>query len=144
MGTLLEDLEEYANEAYTKKDVVAGLKLLAELAGLATLFATVGALSTVTIPFLGPTWSRALILKLSHEALTQYEKLSAEERKKVRAAVSYATAAFGLSSLVEQSTSIVERVDEASFFSDLANQAEKVEKWGDKLGSQLEKLKGKE
>lgn len=141
MGTLLEDLEKYANEVYTKKDVVAGMKLLAELAGLASLVAFAGALSTVTIPFLGPSWSRTLILKLSHEALIKYDKLSAEERKNVRAAIRYVRAAVGLANPVEH---IVDRVDEASFFSDLAEQAEKVEKWGDKLGSQLGKLKGKE
>jgi hypothetical protein len=126
MASLGEDLENYAHEAYTKKDVKAGLKLLAELAGWASLAATAGALSTIVIPYIGPTWSRQLIMGLTNKAMEEYGRLSAEDRKYVRAAVRFIRPETLVSGAVGN-------IADMEFFADLADKAGKIEETGDKI-----------
>ena len=135
MGTLSEDLELYANEAFTKRDVIAGLRLLGELAGLASLLAIGVALSTVTIPFLGPTLTKQAVYALSRVALNGYAELSTQERKQVRAVVRWIRPATSVSI-------VAETVSDTAFFADVADKVAESEEAINELEKLWRKLKG--
>jgi hypothetical protein len=125
MGNLVEDLDLYAHEAYTKRDVAAGLKLVVELAGLGSVLGVAAALTTVTIPFLGPEPSRYVMRALARIFFDKYKDLSAEDRRLVRAAMSIAPSpATALSAFSS-------RLDELQFFSDVADGAAQL---GERVG----------
>lgn len=137
MGTLSEDLALYANEAFTKRDVIAGLRLLGELAGLVSLYATAIALSTVTIPFLGPTLTRQIVIALSRAGINEYGKLSTQERKQVRAVIRWIRPAANASI-------VAETVSDTAFFADVADSVADSEEWASQLADFWRKLKGKD
>jgi hypothetical protein len=125
MGTLYEDLAAHTREAYTGQDVVAGLKLLAELVGLASVLAVAGALTTVTIPFVGPRVSGPVMRKLAQVLFDGYRGLSAEDRRLVRAALSI------VPNPVNTLSAFTDRLDELKFF---WSAAEEAGEWADRLG----------
>ena len=132
MATLSEDLEKYADEVYTKKDVKAGLLLLGELAGLVSIFGIGAALSTVTIPLLGPSLTRSAVYGLTNVAFEKYKELSTEERKYVRAAISF------LNPLGHVSIA-----GDAGFMADIVDISGSIEDISDKLGDLWENFKDK-
>jgi hypothetical protein len=88
-GKLMEDLAFYADEAYTKGDVRAGLKLLGELAGLASIVSVLITALTVWIPAIGIPIASASVFHIIRFAVQGYSELNADDRHKVRAAVSW-------------------------------------------------------
>jgi hypothetical protein len=127
MAGLFEDLEKYAHEAYTKNDAQAGLKLLAELAGAASRYATGAALSTLTIPFLGPTITRDLVIGLTHKAMEAYSNLSSEERRYVRAAVRFVSPAGIINEILGGAGEMDLMVDIADIAGDLEEISDKLQ-----------------
>jgi hypothetical protein len=92
LSQLEEDLKTYANEAWTKKDVVAGLKLIVTIGGAAgTVVAFIAVIST-GIPFvqsLGIPLTGAMAMNLITQAMKGYDRLNSDERKFVRKAVRF-------------------------------------------------------
>ncbi|MGX9725982.1 MAG: hypothetical protein ACTFAK_01295 [Candidatus Electronema sp. VV] len=88
MSKLDDDLERYANEAFTKGDVKAGLKLLAEITGLVGLAGLAFTAITVWLPGLNiaiPTGTLVYGLKI---AAKEYSDMDEADRKSVRAVAS--------------------------------------------------------
>ncbi len=86
---LSEDLDKYAKEVYTKKDIKAGLKLLREGIGFLSLFGTLTAALFIWLPGVGVPISTALAAQVLRNAVSLYDDLSENERRNVRAAVSW-------------------------------------------------------
>jgi hypothetical protein len=120
-----DDLEQYANDAYSRKDIVAGLKLLAELIGVGSVAAVAMALTTVTIPFLGPGPSRYVTRGLAQVLVNEYQELTTEDRKLVRAAMSI------VPNPIDALSRFTDRLEELKFFfSDVLESANLL---GDKI-----------
>lgn len=81
-------MEEYKGELFTKGDIIAGLKLLFELAGVVTLISGILALRVVLKSY-GVDMSDSQFLFYTRVATEKYAELSTEERKIVRAAINY-------------------------------------------------------
>jgi ferredoxin len=87
-----KDLETYANEAWEKKDVVAGLKLIATISGAAGTVAIFISLFTTAVPFvqsIGIPITGAMVFNLIKLAMKEYDKLGIEERRIVRKTVRF-------------------------------------------------------
>lgn len=121
MGTLYEDLEKYAGETFSKRDVKAGLKLITELCGVGSIVGFVGVLSGITIPFLGPGPSHFIMRGLGQLLFNKYQSLSAEDRKVLRAVVNRIPMPMSFLSQISDS------VDEVSFFADVVDHADNLE-----------------
>lgn len=96
MANLQEDLKQYADELFTKKDLKAGLKLVKEIAGLTTvaMFAFEAVVNFFPVVSLPTTPLRiAVYMKLAAES---YAKLSTEERRQLRAVISWIRGGFNL------------------------------------------------
>lgn len=92
LSQLEEDLKTYANEAWTKKDVVAGLKLIATIGGAAGTVGALIALISTGIPIIqsiGIPITGAMVGSLIRQAIKGYDGLGSEERKFVRKAVRF-------------------------------------------------------
>ena len=92
MSKLDEDLEKYADEAWTHQDVKAGLKLIGELAGIAGLGVFAYTILTSWIPGLnaiGIPISAAMAGRLMMQAAQKYSDLPEEERAVVRKTVRF-------------------------------------------------------
>jgi len=92
MSKLDEDLEKYANEAWTHQDVKAGLKLIGELAGIAGLGVFAYTILTSWIPGLnaiGIPLSASVVARLMVQAAQHYSTLAEEERAVVRKTVRF-------------------------------------------------------
>ncbi len=92
MSTLENDLSKYADEAWTHKDIRAGLKLLAELAGIAGLGIFGYTVITSWVPGLnaiGIPISTALATRLLAQAAKEYSNLPEDERAVVRKTVRF-------------------------------------------------------
>lgn len=92
MPNLDDDLARYADEAWNKRDIKAGLKLLAEVGGLVSLGAFGITAMTVWVPGLnaiGIPISAAAVTYYLRIAAQRYAQLSTEERAVVRKTVRF-------------------------------------------------------
>lgn len=81
-------MEEYKGELFTKGDIIAGLKLIFELAGVSTFIS--GILTRrVILKLYGVDMSDSQFLFYACMATEKYAELSTEKRKIVRAAINY-------------------------------------------------------
>ncbi|MEW5870985.1 MAG: hypothetical protein AB1894_17055 [Chloroflexota bacterium] len=139
MPTLSEDLEHYWDEAYTHKDIIAGLKLLAEFAGLVGLGITAGiggawALSLILGPFGIPVSAGAVYHGIVKPILEWYSKLETEERFYVRAAVN----AFNPAQHLQIAGEAIDHVDEVAVLIDILRKALDVHKIAGRSASALD------
>jgi ferredoxin len=104
LSQLEKDLTTYANEAWTKKDVVAGLKLIATIGGAVGIVNAFIALVSTGIPFvqsIGIPITGAMAMKLIIQAMKEYDRLDSDERKVVRKAVKFLHGWYDSGLLVE-------------------------------------------
>lgn len=88
--TLLEqDLDRYKDEFFTGKDIRAGLALLLEIAGMVSILTALLTITTVWLPGLGIPISTGTAYVLCRKAGEAYADLPADQRKLIRAAVSF-------------------------------------------------------
>lgn len=98
MSSLQEDLEVYADELFSKKDLKAGIKIVSEILGVAGIMGvgvTIG--STFITPILGASAGMLIAKLMTREVLKRYMSLSTDERKQVRAVVKWMNNGFDLS-----------------------------------------------
>ena len=100
MGTLAQDMDQWSDELFTKKDLKAGLKLLFEITGGVSLAIGAIGLASSAVPFLNGlgipiTMGAANYgLRMGAEA---YSQLDTNDRKAIRAVTSLVTGGFDLS-----------------------------------------------
>jgi hypothetical protein len=87
MSKLADDLEFYGNEAYYRRDLKAGIKLIAEIAGAVSLGSLLLSILFVWLPGIGIPITAAVAIKVLKAAAEGYVNLDSEDRKKVRAVV---------------------------------------------------------
>ena len=99
LSNLEQDLTNYAEEAWTNKDIIAGFKLLMTLAGVGgTITFGIGIL-TSGIPFLqslGIPITFSVASKLISTAVKSYDNLNSDDRKAVRKTVRFLRNIFGM------------------------------------------------
>ena len=140
MGTLTEDLDRYWDEAYTNKDIIAGLKLIAEFAGLVGLAVTafVGGsivLSWILGPFGIPVSGGAVFHIIVKPLLEWYDKLETRQRFYVRAAIN----AFNPAQHLEMATGAVSQMEEVTMLIEVIRKALNVQKKASKAANVLDK-----
>ncbi len=84
--TLAEDLDFYADEVFEKGDVKAGIQLIIEIVGTATLGAALVSALFIWLPGVGIPISAAGAYHLMIQVSKRYSSMSREERRYVRAA----------------------------------------------------------
>ncbi|OZH53187.1 hypothetical protein AFK68_19370 [Hydrocoleum sp. CS-953] len=94
MATLKEDIKIYRDELYTKGDIKAGLAIIAEALGYATVMGVaLYAIGTVSaaIPFAGIPFARQLFASASKQLFfglhRVYTEADSDKRKLIRVAV---------------------------------------------------------
>lgn len=87
MSTLAEDLERYANEAYHKKDLKAGIRLIQEVVGLVTIGGLLFSALFVWLPGIGIPVSGIVIVRVVQGVSQAYGNLDTEERRQVRGVI---------------------------------------------------------
>ncbi len=95
-GTLEQDLERYASEFYHKRDLDAGKKLLVEVVGMFALGGVLLTALTSWLPPLGITVGSGTLVFVMTKAAELYADLDTEQRKQVRAVVSWIRSGFSL------------------------------------------------
>lgn len=89
---LEQDLLQYADEAWSKKDIVAGLKLLATIAGVGGTIAAGVTVVSSGIPFvqaIGIPITFRMVAKLVQYAVKGYDNLDSDSRALVRKTVRF-------------------------------------------------------
>ena len=137
MATLTEDLDRSWNEAYTQKDIRAGIKLIGEFMGVVLLAGTVFVGSSILLSaVLGPLGigisGAAVFHGIVKPFMKWYNELDSTERFFVRAAVNafnpadHAALAVGVVANVEEVTSLVQFLQKALEVQKRANAAANV------------------
>lgn len=88
MSQLDDDLERYANEAFTKGDIKAGLKLIGEITGIVGLAGLAFTAITVWLPGLNIAIPAGTLAYGLRKAAQQYSNMNEDDRKAVRAVAS--------------------------------------------------------
>ena len=126
MTQIDRDLQRYADEYYTKKDLISGIKLLvrivAEISGFLTvMLALMQLLSILSIglSWVGLTLSPVLARNILYAASRGYVNANAEERKTLRAVASWITGGFSFEHFIgdeavawESTLQIAEKIQE--------------------------------
>ena len=87
VNQLKNDLSKYANEAWTKQDIVAGFKLLGIVAGVRGGVAAGFSILSLGIPvlnFLGLSITSTVVVRGIDNAIKDYSKMDSNERALVR------------------------------------------------------------
>lgn len=90
MSKLDDDLQLYANEAFTKGDVASGLKLIGEISGIVMLAGLATTAITVWLPGLNIAIPSGTLYYGLRMAAQQYSNMDETERKQVRAVATLA------------------------------------------------------
>ncbi len=96
MPDLSSDLETYADELYTRRDLHAGLKIAAEISGVVALAGLALTVLTVWLPAVGVPVSAATVATVLRQLALAYVRAPTEERKQIRAVVRYLKLGFTL------------------------------------------------
>jgi len=96
MSKLDEDLSLYADEAFTKHDVKAGLKLISEILGIISLAAVALWVVNVLLPAIGLPISAGVAAQGAKQLARAYSDMDEEDRHKIRAVVKWARRGLGL------------------------------------------------
>ena len=92
MSDLFTDLETYADEAWTKKDIKAGLRIIGEVAGVATIAGLGFTAVTVWVPgiqAIGIPITASAVGRLVVQLGARYADLPTEDRACVRKTISF-------------------------------------------------------
>ena len=116
---LYDDLERYANETFTKKDLRAGLRLIAELAGIGTIAGVGLGLTSLTIPYIGPRLSYFILRGGAQLLVNWYVDLNAEDRRLVRAVLNKLP--------INMFSSAASNAADMEFFADVVDTAATIE-----------------
>jgi hypothetical protein len=84
MSKLDQDLEKYADEAFNKHDVVAGLKLIGEISGMVALAGLAFTAITVWLPGLNIIIPMGVLGKGLSMAAKEYSNMDEKQRKQIR------------------------------------------------------------
>lgn len=87
MSKLADDLDHYYNEAYYRRDIKSGIKLIAEIAGAISLGSLLLSTLFVWLPGIGIPITAAVAVKVLKAAAEGYSNLDTADRKKIRAVV---------------------------------------------------------
>lgn len=105
MGTLNEDLAAYEQEFYTRQDLQSGFKLVKSYivevgGGLIALMAIGGLLAAIAsaVPVVGIFLTAGAINAILRVIAQQYDKMSTEERKQLRAVTKFIQGGFSMDS----------------------------------------------
>jgi len=108
MASLSEDLARYTDEFYTRRDLYTGLKLILqaaiELGGLATLILMLTHLLSIVsggLSWVGLTLSPLVVREILIAAARGYLTASEEDRRSIRAVVSWINGGFSLTRFME-------------------------------------------
>ena len=93
---LWEDLDKYADELYTKKDLKAGIKIIQELVGIGVLGYSLWTIFTVSLPALGIPIASSTVLRLVARLIAIYSQRGEKDRKAIRAVFKWITGGFDL------------------------------------------------
>lgn len=96
MATLSEDLEKYGDEFFSQSELKAGLAILQEVAGAIVVGGFLLSALTVWMPAFGVPVASATVWQIMSRAAYAYSRLGTEDRKCVRAAVSWIKGGFSL------------------------------------------------
>jgi len=89
MSKLAEDLDLYYNEAYYRRDIKAGIKLIKEITGLVSLGAVLVSALFIWLPGIGIPVTAVAAGHVIKAAVTAYADLDATQRKQVRGVVKF-------------------------------------------------------
>jgi len=95
-STLSKDILRYSQELYTKRDLQSGLKIVKEVLGVITVGGVAISALTIWLPAVGITLSTAVIARILVQLARLYHDASEDERKQIRAAVSWIKGGFNL------------------------------------------------
>ncbi|GJM30921.1 MAG: hypothetical protein DHS20C17_35560 [Cyclobacteriaceae bacterium] len=96
MNPLAEDLERYYNEAYYRRDLKAGLKLIQEVLGMVTIGGLLISALFVWLPGIGIPITTVAAIRVIQGVTQCYSQLDAEERKQVRGVVRWLNGSINL------------------------------------------------
>lgn len=103
MANLWSDLDRYADEYYTRRDLKAGIKLVVKscgeilgLVGVVTVTFQLLSIASGVLAPLGLTLSSAMMARLVMQAANSYIRASTEERKQIRTAMRWLRGGFSL------------------------------------------------
>lgn len=85
MSKLEDDLARYADEAFTKGDVKAGLQLIGEISGMVALAGLAFTAVTVWLPGLNIAIPGVVLARGLTMAAKEYSNMDEKQRKQVRA-----------------------------------------------------------
>jgi hypothetical protein len=91
MSQLEKDIDELCNEVVTKKDVIAGLKIIGELVGFGGVLYAVFMAVTVWIPGFGIPISSAAAVHAMRTIATEYPNLPKDQRRIVAKCAKFLT-----------------------------------------------------
>lgn len=87
MSQLANDLEKYYNEAYYRRDIKAGIKLIGEITGLISLVTLLSSALFIWLPGIGIPVTMIAATRVLQAAAQGYASLNHQERKEIRAVV---------------------------------------------------------
>ena len=87
MSELEKDLNYYYDEAFNKKDIKAGIQLLAEVTGMITLGGLLISALFIWLPGIGIPVTTIAAIRCIAAATEAYSNLNTEERRQIRAVV---------------------------------------------------------
>jgi hypothetical protein len=96
MGTLSDDLAQYSGELFSKRDLHAGFKIIAELTGAVTVVGFTFTALTSWLPAIGIPIATQVAMSITETVGRHYMKMSTEDRKAVRAVVRWCRGGFTL------------------------------------------------
>ena len=96
MSKLEDDLKQYADEVYTKRDLKAGIKLISEVVGLVAVGGAVVTALVVWVPGVGVPMSAGTASLLGRYIVTEYTNLDEDKRKQIRAVVKWLKRGVGI------------------------------------------------
>jgi hypothetical protein len=95
-STLAEDLETYAHELYTRRDLKAGIQLISEISGVVAVGGLLLTILTSWLPAIGIAVPTFVIVRCLYLAACAYNDLGTKERRQIRAVVSWLHGGFSL------------------------------------------------
>lgn len=89
MTKLEKDLAQHYDEAYYRRDIRAGIKLIGEVAGMVSIASLLASALFVWLPGIGIPITTIAAFRIIGGVATAYSDMDAEERRNVRAVVSW-------------------------------------------------------
>ena len=104
MGTLSDELDLHDGEMYGRADLAAGVQIVAEVTGSATLAAAARSIRATGLPAMNAPPDPAVVAGILEMLAVEYGRRSEEERKPFRAAVRWIRGGFDLGDALLEAT----------------------------------------